>query len=338
MSYKIKKNPDDFIVNEVPVNFNFSSDGKFSLFKLKKKDYNTIKAIEIISSYLKCKPSHIGFAGNKDRYAITCQYISIKAELKKNIEKFKHEKISLEYVGNTNEQVRLGHLKGNEFIIKVKEAKLEQYFKNKKYFEKFNFINYFGEQRFSQNNKEIGKNIIKRDFKKAVYYLLDSNSMNEQIKTHMSNNKNDYIGALNLIPKKLLSLYINSYQSFMWNKCVSKILNSEKTINISGNNLSASINPDKLSFNKLEMLGFESDIENSPYRKILKQIMDEEEIIPRDFILKQFNNLSPTGVSRNIIVEANNLSIIHENDNSYKVSFYLNKGCYATVLLRFLFK
>src|SRR3989338_6236958 len=66
MSYKIKQIPEDFIVREIkkPV---LKQNGQYMICLLKKKDYTTQKAVEIISRFFYIKQKSIGYAGTKDR-------------------------------------------------------------------------------------------------------------------------------------------------------------------------------------------------------------------------------------------------------------------------------
>ena len=73
--YKIKQIPEDFIVKEIN-DIILNNDGKYSYFLLKKKNYNTLNAIKAIAKKLKINEKDIGFAGNKDKEAVTKQTIS----------------------------------------------------------------------------------------------------------------------------------------------------------------------------------------------------------------------------------------------------------------------
>ncbi|MCK4522500.1 MAG: tRNA pseudouridine(13) synthase TruD, partial [Nanoarchaeota archaeon] len=116
--YKIKQKPEDFIVNEI-TNIRPLKQGNFLLFKLKKRDYTTNKAVETIANRLHLNPKFIGYAGNKDKKAVTTQIISIKSSKKEKIENLKLKDISLEFKGCLDKPVSLGDLKGNEFTIRV---------------------------------------------------------------------------------------------------------------------------------------------------------------------------------------------------------------------------
>ncbi|MFC1705076.1 tRNA pseudouridine(13) synthase TruD [Nanoarchaeota archaeon] len=75
--YKIKQIPEDFVVRE-KTNVKFSDEGDFSYFLLKKRNYTTLRAVQAIATYFKIPTKFIGFAGTKDKNAITEQFISIK--------------------------------------------------------------------------------------------------------------------------------------------------------------------------------------------------------------------------------------------------------------------
>ena len=98
--YKIKQIPEDFIVREIN-DIIFEDNGNYAYFLMKKKNYNTIKAIETIANSLGINVKNIGFAGNKDRNAVTEQFISVK-NWKKDFENITLKGIELKYLGNGN--------------------------------------------------------------------------------------------------------------------------------------------------------------------------------------------------------------------------------------------
>src|SRR3989338_7761584 len=253
--HKIKQAPEDFIVKEI-TNVAIGDTGKYAYFILKKKSYNTIKAIENIASTLRISPKNIGFAGNKDKNAVTEQLFSIKNG-KKDLEKVSLKGIGLKYAGKWDEEIYLGGLKGNEFYITIRNLedteikKIEDKAKNNRIF----MPNYFGTQRFSKNNHWIGKAIIKGDFKRALELVLESNSeQNEMIEEHLQKQKNDFIGALKIIPFRMLKLYVNSYQSFLFNKSLEKY--------VSVNNINKK-NDIGLNYNeKIPIIGFSTELKD----------------------------------------------------------------------------
>ena len=342
--HKIKQVPEDFIVKEI-TNVAICDTGKYTYFILKKKNYNTIKAIETIASSLRISPKNIGFAGNKDKNAVTEQLISIKNG-RKDLEKAQLKGIGLKYIGKGDEEIYLGGLKGNEFEITIRNLedteikKIEEKAKNNLIF----MPNYFGTQRFSKNNHLVGKSITNGDFKKAVELALESNlEQNERIKEHLQKQKNDFIGALKIIPFRMLKLYVHSYQSFLFNKVLEEYVNINQKIHI-GKKSSNKINYDE----KIPIIGFSTelkDLKNNKTKKIIERLMEEEKITERDFIIRAIPDLSSEGSERSAFINISNFKIINvEKDELNKemkkmaVSFNLPKGCYATVLIDFLLK
>ena len=106
---------------------------------------------------------------------------------------------------------------GNSFSITLRslhKSEVNSVLKNYAEVKEYGLPNYFDEQRFGakKNNHLIGKAIVKKDFKKAVE-LIDS-----------SFEGTDFVGFLRKIPKKVLMIYVHSYQSFLYNLIVEKYL------------------------------------------------------------------------------------------------------------------
>lgn len=302
--YQIKQSPEDFIVNEI-TNIKLKKQGIYSIFLLKKTNYNTETAIQKISKTLNIPRKSIGSAGNKDKQAITTQYISIKEANQEKIKNLSLNDISLEFKGYSDKPISLGDLEGNEFEIKVITDQ------NPKKIKKI--INYFGEQRFSKNNKDIGKSIIKKDFKKAVDLILENKGeQEEKLKEYLSEHPTDFIGGLRTIPIKVLKLFIHSYQSFIWNKIAEKKANSPKNPNI-------------------PLIGFATQL-----TKEIQAILSEEGITERDFIIKQIPELTEEGNERSLFADIKDLKIEKIN-KGYLLKFKLKKGSYATEAIRQIF-
>jgi len=331
--YKIKQLPEDFIVKEIS-NVNTEESGFYAYFILKKTNHSTVHALEVLSEKFKIPLKNFGFAGNKDKNAVTEQTISIFRG-SKNFENIKLNGIELKYIGNGNNPISLGDLEGNEFVITIrnladKATQKIQKFQNKKIY----VLNLFGPQRFSKNNHIVGKAIIKKDFKSAVELILDNHGVVEnQIQKYLEKNKNDYTGALRLISLKTRKLFVHSYQSFLFNNIVNEYLkNNEKDNN---ENMQIPI----IGFN------FEIDsIRNSTLKNIIKKILINEKINQRDFIINQMPELASEGGSRDLFFELKDLKVLdigddelNMNKKKVKIKFSLPKSCYATILLKFIF-
>ena len=101
--YKIKEKPKDFLVNEI-TNIKLIEKGEYSIFLLKKTNYTTENAVQTIAKKLKIPRKFISYAGNKDKIAITTQYISIKNSRMKEL---KLKDMELELKGYSDKPISL---------------------------------------------------------------------------------------------------------------------------------------------------------------------------------------------------------------------------------------
>ena len=325
--YKIKQTPEDFVVEEI-IELELADDGDYVYFWLNKKGFTTANAIEKISRFIRCKLRDIGFAGNKDKQAITKQAISIKDPGKRisktRFEKFNSEKIFLEYIGRGKKPISLGDLEGNRFEIVLRECEKEP--ENIK-----QFINYFDEQRFSETNKDVGKAIVKGDFKKACG-LINA----EEVKAHLEKNQNDFVGAMKRLPLKTRLLHIHAYQSWLWNETVKEYLQSRhKDLLKQQYSLGELVFPkSSIEAEAVPIIGFGTEIGTDEIGKIIKQIMEKEEITQRDFIIRSMPELSAEGGERELAVEIADIGIEKIGEKEYKIKFFLPKASYATMAIK----
>jgi len=187
----------DFIVDEIPL-YAFSGEGEHLIIHIRKKDMTTWEMITALSKYLKIKQRDIGYAGLKDKNAMTMQYISLLAkDNEEKIKTFNHEKIKILGTFRHNNKIRTGHLKGNHFKLRLKKVlgvqkdKLDSVLK---WIKSNGVPNYFGNQRFGNdgNNWEEGKAIMQ--------------------------------GTLKMRDRKMRTFLLNAYQSHLFNAWLSKQL------------------------------------------------------------------------------------------------------------------
>jgi len=341
--YKIKIIPEDFIVKELS-KVSAKENGQYAYFILKKTNYSTVRALEVVSQKLNIPLKNIGFAGNKDKNAVTEQAISI-FKGSKNSENLNLRNIELKYLGNGKEPISLGDLDGNVFTITIRNLNNDEVKKIKNLENKrINVPNLFGPQRFSNNNHLVGKAIIRKDFKKAVELILEnSGNIEENIKVYLKNSKNDYAGALRLISLKTRKLFVHAYQSFLFNRVTDEYLRNNEI-----NNKDDKIkNYDKMENIEIPIIGFNFDLnetKNKVLKNIIKKILEEEKLNPRDFIINQMPELTSEGTQRYLFFELKGLKILEINNDELnesmkkmKINFTLPKSCYATTLIEFIF-
>ncbi len=340
--YKIKQQPEDFVVEEITRlgdGIEIKDKGKYIYGILKKRNYTTLKALQVISYELGISLNNIGFAGNKDRIAVTQQAISIydpgnrvRTKIGKFNSDYGTESLNLQFVGHGDCPISLGELRGNKFRIVIRNLGNRELLKLKKSDAKpLKFINLYGEQRFSKNNKDIGKLLLQKRFKDAVELIIKSEGeIENKITRYLNNYSNDYVNALKQIPRKLLLMYVHSYQSYLWNLAAEKILKKTKE-NI-----------------RIPVIGFGTNInsiKNAFVEKIVLDIMKKEKITERDFIIKQLPEVSAEGKSRNLFCDVIDFKIQEAEDDDLNkgkkkvaLEFTLPKSSYATEVIRQIFQ
>ncbi|QLL30957.1 hypothetical protein HG536_0A07720 [Torulaspora globosa] len=167
-------------------NWGYGPTKNFLHFTLYKENKDTMDAVNLLTKFLRVPSRVVRFAGTKDRRGVTCQRLSISHigvdrlnALNKTLKGmvlggFKFEDTSL----------NLGDLKGNEFVIVIRDAKLtgesqdtlEQIVERgcESLTEK-GFVNYFGMQRFgtfSISTHTIGKELLSGHWETAVELIL----------------------------------------------------------------------------------------------------------------------------------------------------------------------
>ncbi|MFH0874840.1 MAG: tRNA pseudouridine(13) synthase TruD [archaeon] len=324
----IKQVPEDFIVNEIS-NVKIGENGKYTLFELRKRNYTTERAIETICEIFSLKRKNVGYAGNKDCHAITTQICSCLG----NVRDFKHKDLEVKVLGKSEIPITLGDLSGNSFEVIVRGIDKPP--------EKINyFINYFDEQRFSDNNVEIGRNIVKHDFRKSAS-LIDQ----EEAKAHLSKSQNDFIGAIKRVPFKVQTIYINAYQSYLWNRVAASFAIKEKdTIKVSYSLGEFIFTKKEIKNQNIPLLSFDTIFSNKDVEAAYNKIMKEEGITLRDMIIKSIPDITPHGGSRNLVAHIDELEFcsisadeLNHGKKKIRIKFNLGKGSYATIALKRMF-
>jgi tRNA pseudouridine13 synthase len=160
-SVHFTKNSSDFIVNEIPL-YDFSGEGEHAVLHVRKRDLTTWQMLKAFSEASGAKVRDFGYAGLKDKDGMTTQYISIHKSYLPKLENFNHDKIKILSTTFHNNKIKIGHLLGNRFFIRLKKVlpvdalKLEQALKT---IQKEGFPNYFGYQRFGVNRQNYAQGL-----------------------------------------------------------------------------------------------------------------------------------------------------------------------------------
>jgi len=352
---------------------------KYPLYILEKRNIDSNHAIFEIRRKLGIKLKVIGL---KDAKAVTKQYAS--SEQTKNIIKeaaTAHTLLSLK--GFTKTPIGKSSLSGNAFTITIHDpiiSDISSFIPEIK-----NIANFYGLQRFGSERMVthlVGKEIVKRNFQKAVELLLSftteyDTTMSIEIRNKSRDPKKysqiirelpkrmdiEYqvmsvlekgkgpIAALRSVPINIRRLFVQAYQAYIFNKCLSiAVLNGENVVRSKEGDLCFEIenssvfgrirkyNPSTDLISQtvpaIRLIGYTFQPGKGRFDKITEEIMSTEGITPREFYIKEMQELSAQGGFRQAPLWSKDFTF----RGSLTVCFKLPKGSYATTLLRELIK
>jgi len=382
----IKQNDTSFRVSEI-IDDSFLTDlspvqndtHKFPLYILDKRNIDSNHALFEIKKELGIRLKILGI---KDSRAITKQYAS--SEQIRDIRREARTRHTLLVLkGFSRKPLRKAYLSGNEFAITVNNTKcsdISDFIPQIR-----NIANFYGLQRFGSKRlitHLVGREIVKRNFKKATEVLLSYTTEYDsprarEIREKSRDPKNysqilkqlpkgmdiEYevlsalvngrgpVAALRSIPIVIRRLFVQAYQAYIFNNCLSTAI-------LDGENISACKEGDlcfemkgQLIFGKIRKYNSYADLDSDVvpavrlpgytfqpnkgrFEVITRRLMQEETITEKDFYIKEMEELSAPGGFRQAPLWCKDFSYT----GSLTLYFKLPKGSYATTLLRELMK
>ncbi len=362
----LKEQIEDFQVEEIADHD--IGDGDHLIFRLTKHNMTTLEAIRELSNILHVSRKRFGYAGNKDKRAVTTQYMSVEDVDPDDLERVFLPDLDIQVLGY-GDRIHLGKLDQNDFTITIRDVNLPEDVVNERVENIIDeldgwFPNYFGKQRFGSVRPithQVGRLILEGNYEEAVwtYIAKPYEEEHESVKKvredlwetrdpergaekfpeqyryekillyHLANNEEDYKGAIKRLPEGLQQLFIHAYQSYIFNRALSHLI--------------------KDGFDdtgaELPLVGYKTNLKDEKGDQKIRDVLDEEEISLDDFKLRDLEHLRMEGDYRDCFkpVEGFELKEVGSDDlninkNMAKVSFSLQKGTYATVFLREIMK
>ena len=151
----VKSRPEDFRVDE-ELKFVPDGDGGHALIRIEKRNANTEWVARLLARYAGVRPVDVGYAGLKDRAAVTTQWFSIDLNGRPEPDwaAIGHDDVVVLEATRHNRKLRRGALRGNRFTLRLRDVSgdrddLEQRLAR---IVRTGVPNYFGEQRFGRDN------------------------------------------------------------------------------------------------------------------------------------------------------------------------------------------
>ncbi len=171
-----KESTEDFEVTEIPLYLPCGS-GEHTYLLVEKQGLATLEMIRRLARHLGVSERDTGYAGMKDARGITRQTISMTKVPPESLAGLELPGIRVLSAARHNNKLRLGHLKGNRFRIRLRNVAPEAL---KRAEEALSVLkergvpNYFGEQRYGSqgNSAAIGRELLKGDSEAAVRALV----------------------------------------------------------------------------------------------------------------------------------------------------------------------
>ncbi len=363
----IKEQIDDFVVEEI-ADHETGEDGDAVIIRMKKFNMTTMEAIRELSNILHVSRKRFGYAGNKDKRAITTQYVSVEGLDEEDLQHVFIPDLEIDVLG-TGDPIGLGDLDGNRFDIVVRniahpaddireriEAITDEL--------DGHMPNYFGRQRFGSGRAvthEVGRLLLRGDYEDAVwtYIAKPSDQEHEQIRKvreelwetrevekaaekfpeqyryekillyHLAKNPSDYAGAIKRLPEGLQTLFIHAYQAYVFNVALSDLVAD------GFDDFSA----------ELPLVGYKTSLRDDTGDQTIADTIEEDGISQDDFKLQDFPHLRTEGDYRQCFVPFRDFELgevdsdgLNMNRRKAEISFELDSGSYATVFLRELMK
>jgi tRNA pseudouridine13 synthase len=358
---RLRETMEDFVVDEITRDFPEDSAGEYTHFTLEKRDWDTLRAIKTMARALRVSHKRFGFAGTKDKRAVTRQRVSVWRVGPEELEKVRIKDIVLSDFKKSIERINLGYAGGNRFRITVRDVEGddigERLEETKRQLDDKGVPNFFGYQWFGvirPNTHLVGKKILggdlegavmeyvghpyeeeredaysarkmveeTRDYRKALEVFPRRLGYERSMLDALAKNPKDYAGALRRLPKKLRWMLVHAYQSYVFNRTLSRMI--EEEVEIKGM--------------EIPLVGWESRLEGRP-GDIINGVLEEEGIKIADFKTPSMPELASAGGFRPAALETAvdygmEEDELHPGKKKCVVCFDLQPGSYATVVLR----
>lgn len=172
----VKDRPEDFLVDELPL-YEPAGSGEHLYLRVEKVATSHSELISVIRRRFGVTEREIGFAGMKDKQAVTRQTVSVHVLKDPPDLDLGHERIRVLWAARHRNKLRLGHLHGNRFSIRVREVnpvRVTSVLRLLKGLERTGFPNYYGDQRFGyrRNTHRLGALLLADDYRGFLSELL----------------------------------------------------------------------------------------------------------------------------------------------------------------------
>ena len=248
----IKRRYEDFEVDELPA-YEPCGRGDHTYFIIEKAGLATMRAVHDIARALGVAGRQIGLAGLKDARAVARQTLSVEHVAPERVAALSVPRIRIVSVSRHTNKLRIGHLRGNRFRIKLRECDVGRIGDVREVLSRLSkrgVPNYFGPQRFGLRGDtwQAGRALLCEDYATAAAViagragpfdsgpvlmarqLFDEGRYEEsarawpygfrecqRVARTMAHTRGHARRAVLSLDRKMLQFYVSAYQSWLFN-------------------------------------------------------------------------------------------------------------------------
>jgi len=155
---RLRSTPDDFFVEEI-LGYEADGAGEHAFLLVEKRGTNTEWAARELAKFANIPPMHVGFAGMKDRHAVTRQVFTLHLPGKADPDwsAFPGEDVKIISSARHSRKIKRGALRGNRFVLVLRDVEGDRETAEVRLaaIAARGVPNYFGEQRFGLGGNNV---------------------------------------------------------------------------------------------------------------------------------------------------------------------------------------
>lgn len=254
---RIKVRPEDFVVEEL-AQYPCLGQGDHMYFLVEKSGMTTLDLIRRLARALGRRDNEFGYAGLKDSQAVTRQFVSLEHIEPDTVTGLSIPDVKILSVDRHKNKLKLGHLAGNAFIIKIRDVPDVDEQVSRSCLDMLlrrGVPNYFGVQRFGVrgDNWIMGRAIMTGDHREFLAQFcgrpteVDNDLVRRareffdreqyelagevwpgffrdarRVCRSLMARPTDYRRAFRTVDRKLKRLFVSAYQSYLFNRVLAR--------------------------------------------------------------------------------------------------------------------
>jgi tRNA pseudouridine13 synthase len=160
LSAELRRAPEDFRVDEI-LGYDADGEGEHALLWVEKRGANTEWVARELAKFAGVPPLNIGYAGLKDRHAVTRQAFTVQLAGKPDPDwsAFPHDDVKVLASTRHKRKLKRGALRGNRFVLVLRDVRgdRERAEEVLQAMTSRGVPNYFGEQRFGREGGNVAQ-------------------------------------------------------------------------------------------------------------------------------------------------------------------------------------